>query len=49
MRLIVHQADGGVLANRGTARKFINVRGYRMFWRNQTGPIAVGFACKELT
>ncbi|MGA2530724.1 MAG: hypothetical protein ABSG36_16405 [Acidimicrobiales bacterium] len=48
MRLIVHQADGGVLANRGAARKFVTVRGYKMYWRHQTGPIAVGFATKTL-
>jgi GNAT superfamily N-acetyltransferase len=46
IRAIFHEADGGVLANRGAGRRFLNARGYKMHWRNQTGPRAIGIAVK---
>jgi GNAT superfamily N-acetyltransferase len=48
LKAVIHQADGGILANRVAVRGFLKSRGYRMRWRNQTGPVAVGYATKDV-
>jgi GNAT superfamily N-acetyltransferase len=47
-RAIIHEADGGVLTNRRTARPFLVHRNYRLRWKTQTGPRAIALATKEL-
>jgi GNAT superfamily N-acetyltransferase len=44
----IHQADGGVLSNRGAVRGFLANRGYQIAWRNRTGPLSVGTGEKSV-
>jgi nucleotidyltransferase/DNA polymerase involved in DNA repair len=48
MTVLLHEADGKVLANRGAARKFLKSRGYTLLWRDAACPRLAGVAKKQL-
>lgn len=48
IRVLIHEADAGVLANRRAAREFLTARGYKLRWRSAAGPRIVGVAEKDL-